>query len=299
MMINRPRWTDSALSLEGEQGEGSLELRGEVHVDSRPSEFEFNTVDADSLTLNFAQMPQPDGAEPKKELVKLIARGDAKLENRTWREDDPELAPRVFFVAGQHVEYDQRTLEALVVGDGNLLIRDEWLDEGDSEETSKTGFSSKGTTLFRWSRQLHMIPQVDEVFDIVMTGDVECLHRSLDDRTATLTGQRLEATVARRTAGDDQRDALPAGALNLGGPMDLMRLYGSGGLFIRSAERDVACDEFDYNPATGLAIISAAPGRMVSVLTAGSSRPYRAQRVLWNMNLDTITITRGAASGSP
>ena len=157
-------------------------------------------------------------------------------------------------------------------------------------------FSGKGTTLFRWTRSLQMTQVIDDRFDIVMDGDVQVLHQAVDDNTATLTSKRIEATVVRdQTAAEE-----PAGAetaddlLDFGGPMDLRRIFGAGDVFVRTEDRDVSCQEFDYNLTTGIARLR---GRIV-VLTRGTGHPVRADRVLWNMKRDTITI-EGAGGVAP
>ena len=114
---------------------------------------------------------------------------------------------------------------------------------------------------------------------------------------STVTGQWLETTVDRRGVEESPRAER---ALHLGGSMTPVRVYGRGGLSIRTPERDVACDEFDYNPLTGIAEISAAPGRMVSILTTGSARPFKAARAQWDMTpgSEKVTILRGGGAAS-
>jgi hypothetical protein len=38
---------------------------------------------------------------------------------------------------------------------------------------------------------------------------------------------------------------------------------------------------------------------MVSVLSGEAARPLRAERVIWNMIEDTISVTRGSGAGTP
>jgi hypothetical protein len=294
-------WTDSAMYQEEREESGSLELRGDVHVESRPNPLELNTADAEILILQFTGST---GGKGDRELERLLARGEAKLENRSWLREDHSDRPRVFYIGGRHIDYNQQTLEAQVVGAGELLIRDERPDGAPTGEvtepaSSDDAFATKGTTLFRWQQSLQMTHEVDDLFNIEMNGNVECLHEGLAGRTTTLTGQRLIAGVLRQSAGAPARAEQEAGSLNFGGRTEVQRLYGHGSLYIRTAERDVACDEFDYNTATGLATVSASPGRTVSILTRGAMRPYHAEHVLWNMREDRITITRGAGAGAP
>ena len=301
----RARWNTSMLyDNTFNEGAGSIDLRGEVDAKSEPSPLERNTVNADALTLEFVNVPRADGGDEghpppagatlspdnvERVLGRFIARGEAKLENRTWLTAEHVDKPRVFYIAGEHVEYDDQTGEALVVGAGELLIRD--LTEDDAAGGSAP-FGPKGTTLFRWKKKLHMTRGLDDRFDIVMAGEVEALHQGLDDETATLSCDRLEATVVRPGATGKR------GALDLEGPAKLKRLRAWDGVFIRTQTRDVDCDEFDYNATTGLAQVRARPGRRVSILTRGTAHPIHAQHALWNMSNDRVTITGGSGADS-
>ena len=301
----RARWNTSMLyDNTFNEGAGSIDLRGEVDAKSEPSPLERNTVNADALTLEFVNVPRADGGDEghpppagatlspdnvERVLGRFIARGEAKLENRTWLTAEHLDKPRVFYIAGDHVEYDDQTGEALVVGAGELLIRD--LTEDDAAGGSAP-FGPKGTTLFRWKKKLHMTRGLDDRFDIVLAGEVEALHQGLDDETATLSCDRLEATVVRPGATGKR------GALDLEGPAKLKRLRAWDGVFIRTQTRDVDCDEFDYNATTGLAQVRARPGRRVSILTRGTAHPIHAQHALWNMSNDRVTITRGSGTDS-
>ncbi|NNM27124.1 MAG: hypothetical protein HKO59_14265 [Phycisphaerales bacterium] len=283
-------WTRSALYIEEADGRGSLTLGGNVQADSRPTDLELSTVRGDEVTLLFGPAAGDDDTAATQELARLQARGAAELESRRWRSIGATDAPRVFHIKGPEIDYDQRTLEGFVRGAGELLIRDEWSGaDGDG------GFATKGTTLLRWRDRLEMTRLVDEHFEVAMDGDVTCLSRGLDGSASTLTGQRLQAMVVRSRVEADGGGS----GLDLGGSMELERLYGDGGIYVRTPERDVTCDVFDYNVGTGLAEVRATPGRMVSVLSADAGEPLRHERVLWNMRTDTITIFRGAGVGVP
>ena len=149
-------------------------------------------------------------------------------------------------------------------------------------------------------------PLVDDLISVSMQGDVEYLHRDVDGGTTTITGQEIEATLRQRGGGADEMKVaagvdrpIEPGALEIGGNLDLQRLYASGSLFVRTPQHDVACDTFDYDLSTGMALVSARPGRTVSVLSKDSGRPLRAQSVLWDMRKDSITISRGRGGGRP
>lgn len=304
--INRPEidgektlaatWTTSAAFDESAGDAGTLTLRGTVRAVSRPGPLERDSVEAEVLALEFVEPSAPSDVGARRELSRLVAEGaPARLESRTWRDISQSERPRVFSVAGRHIQFDQRTLDAIVTGDGELLIRDEW-DDGTENTAAPGGFAARGTTLFRWSDILTLTQTVTDRFEIVMKGDVTCLHQALDGRQSALTGQQLQALVERdEAAAPREHDQ----GLQFGGAMKARRISGRGGLAVRTPERDVACDEFDYNLVTGLAELRAAPGRMVSILSDGAAEPVRHERVIWDMNRDTITVYRGGAAGPP
>jgi hypothetical protein len=59
----------------------------------------------------------------------------------------------------------------------------------------------------------------------------------------------------------------------------------------------VDCEEFQYEYATGIAVIIALPGRTVMVKTTGNPNPLRAARVIWSIPEDKINATNVRVSG--
>jgi len=284
-------WTESAIYL---RHDDSLVLRGAVRGESWPNPLEHNIIEGDALTLDFLDDESSEDDPAPSRLAHLLARGDAKIESRIRLSPDDERPARVYYVAGQHIDYDQETLEATVIGDGELLVYDvrseRSTEDGDAGET----FSPRGTTLFRWSKELHMTQIVDDLFTITMTGDVRGKRVELDGRWAKLSGQFFETTVERAANRDETPAVVADGAVDLGGAMKIKRVYGHGGIVVETPDRVVMCDEFDYNVAIGVADLKAARGRTLSIQTGDVVRPLRAEHVLWNMKDDTITVTRGA-----
>lgn len=327
-------WTES-MTYDGSvnHGAGEVHIVGDVRGESTPSAFEHNTMQGHEITLRFMHVADDDALSPaqerpadlhddaapgllaaagngKRKLKELIALGDAKLENRTWLLPDRSDVPRLFYVAGQHITYDDETLNAAVLGAGDLLVRDERDDDivdnahanapeadADANAHAQTSgnhpFGAKGVTHFRWSQRLDMIRQADALFHIDMRGGVQVIHRDLQQAISTMAGDRLEALVERTQAGE-MRDA----SLDLGGAMELQQVRGIGSIVINSPTRDIVCDEFDYNYAEQTAMIIALPGRMVTVKTDATGEVVRAQTVRWNMAQDHITITNASGSGS-
>ena len=304
-------WTDGAV-FDGahDHGNGAVDFNGSVRAAADPSPLEHDTVQADSLRLEFAHdtedVSKPDltnvnddavnTASRQRSIRKMIATGNAKLQSRTWEREDHSDMPRVFFVAGELIDYNHHTGEALVDSPGTLLIRDERRPSAPEAPAEQPRFATTGTTSFVWSQKMEMTRAGDDLFDIVMTADIEVRHLSLDGKKATLTADRLEATVQRTAPSSASADGAEQTALDLGGPAELVRVHATGLVFLRTTTRDVQCDEFDYDVKTGLARLNANPGRRISVLNRGAPQPFHAEEILWDMANDRITIIRAAGS---
>ncbi len=302
-------WTDDA-TFDGahDDGNGAIDFNGSVRVVADPSALEHDTVDAGTLRIEFARGSASDDAgdtpSSKRSIRKMIANGNARLQSRTWEFEDHSDKPCVFYVAGDRIDYNHQTGEALVDSPGTLLIRDERPRVGtdtspDQAENGTPRFATTGTTSFGWSERMEMIRAGDELFDIIMTADIEVRHLSLDGEKATLTADHLEATVQRTARNSASSDGVDQTALDLGGPAQLVRVRANGLVFLRTTTRDVQCDEFDYDVRSGLARLKATPGGRISVHNRGAVQPFHAEEVLWDMTNDRITIIRaaGAAGG--
>ncbi|MFM7134052.1 MAG: hypothetical protein ACKO0W_07030, partial [Planctomycetota bacterium] len=112
-------WTGELAFQEISADRGTLDIRGGVKVRSKPGPATSDAVDADSLLLGLGLDPAAKGAagaaDARRTFDQFIAKGAARIESRTWDTPDRAGDPRVFRVAGEHVEYDMRTREGLVV----------------------------------------------------------------------------------------------------------------------------------------------------------------------------------------
>lgn len=311
-------------------GAGRLDLEGDVRVRSTPDAMTSDRLDAREVSLDLANRVggvRPAGEraeglladEGGKDLKRLVARGDAVMESRTWKTAARRGDPRLFRVEGAHVEYLVATREALVDGAGGLLVHDpeSSAKPEDRGPASTAGFGIDGTSRFRWARRMTMNREVDDRYLVVMEREVEVLHAGLKpEDTLSLTADRLEVTIerpddtpagadAKVAAGDggqvEGRDAeatskpnpLASGGVELGGPADLVRVRGIGRVFVRTPEHDVECSEFDYNVDTQIAMLRADPGRVVTVQSKGAATPIRAERVQWDLRTGRIRILGG------
>ena len=302
----RARWNDS-LHFDSlyNDGAGKLLLIGKVDTQSTPSPLDYTNMTGDELELQFTQdfeddavktngvSKEPEDSDRKvRRLKTLIARGDARIESRHTYENAPDVKPRVFYIAGDHIEYDDINFEAVVPGAGELLMRD-LLPDAD-RGTGSGPFSSKGTTSFKWRERLEMTHLVDEYFEIVMSGNVEGLHLNLEGQSATISGDQIAAEVTRTEVIEQSKDH--SGSLLVGSDLTLRNVRGVGAIFIRTPTRDVSCHTFEYNLATNLAHATAAPGGRVIIKTRNQPNPVYADRIDWNMVTDRIEVRRGSGT---
>ena len=332
--IERPRpssrtslaatWTQSMRYDErANDGAGRLDLEGDVRVRSTPDALTSDRLDAREISLDLANRVggvRPAGErseglladEGGKDLKRLVARGDAVMESRTWKTPARRGDPRLFRVEGARVEYLVASREALVEGAGGLLVHDPESSTApkDRGPASTAGFGIDGTSRFRWARRMSMNREVDDRYLVVMEREVEVLHAGLQlEDTLSLTADRLEVTIERPddaapVGADDEaadqdpktnpkQSPLESGGVELGGPADLVRVRGIGRVFVRTPEHDVECSEFDYNVDTQIAMLRADPGRVVTVQSKGAATPIRAERVQWDLRTGRIRILGG------
>jgi hypothetical protein len=275
-------------------GAGAIDLHGGVTAVSEPSPLERSTFQAQDVTLALAAGDDAaEDADVAGRLGRIIARGDAQLERRVWATEDRADEPRIFFLAGPHLEFDDQTGEGVVDGAGELLIRD--LRESDDESDAPSPLGARGTTAFRWQRALRLTRKEGTLYDITMLDGIEMRHLSPDAQTATLTCGRIEATIDR--ARPETEPAQPEGD-PLSGAVELQRLRAEGSVFLHTPQRDVDCDVFDYDVKRGVAEMSAHEGGFVTIMTVGAPQPVRVQRATWDLKRDELTVLRGTGGGT-
>jgi hypothetical protein len=140
-----------------------------------------------------------------------------------------------------------------------------------------------------------MTRRSDTLYDITMLEGIEMRHLSPDQQSATLTCDRIDATIDR--AEPHLEVTGPDGDL-IGGPTELVHLRAEGKVFLHTDQRDIDCHVFDYDVKRGIADLSAAPGGFVVVMTVGAPAPMRMQRATWDLTNDEVTIRR-ATGGAP
>ncbi len=317
-------WGESLEYAEVAENRGTLDIRGEVKVRSRPSETTSDAVDAQSILLELGidasaksgkagnDGKAADPADAARSFDHFIAKGGARVESRQWENAERTGEPRVFRVSGEHVEYDMKTREGLVVGDGAILVNipravdAKAIDPSAAAKDRAPGgiaLGADGTTRFRWKERMALEKQYDDVFRILMEKDVELLHAGLRaDDSLSMRCDVLEAIVKRP---DESKKSSVGGSgiekseggVDLGGPAEMLGVKGRGRVFIRTPEQDVECGEFDYSVTTGVATLTAEEGRSVTIAIKGQPAPIRAQQVVWDLRNGRIQVTKMNATG--
>ncbi len=276
------RYSDSAA-----EGNGAIDLSGRVEMVWVPDPLQVTTFGADDVTIELASTGDTAGTDDtvdRREIGKVIGRGNARLLQHRWVTDAHTDQPRIFFVSGERMEYDQRSGEAIVPGPGELLTRD--LRPAAEGDQAGDAFGGRGTTSFRWTTRLQMTRRSETLFDIAMADGIEMRHLDLAGQSTTLTCDRIDATIDRQDSSD------------FDGPTDLQHVRAAGEVFLRTPTRDVDCDLFDYDVRAGMARIEANPDQLVTIITRGTPQPITLRGARWNLVTDVITASAGTGGGT-
>ena len=301
----RATWQDSmAIDQHFNNEAGMIDFRGTVVARSRQSSVELTEIRSESLQFEFtnepgteaesASLPVDRTNEPAPEieierddrrLHRIIAREKAKFEHRLWDKDAPSQLPVVYYIGGNHIEYETDTSELLAVGNGELLIRDE---RKPLTATHQSSLGGRGATKFSWDGNLRTTQMSGDNYRVSMTDNVQMIHKGLDGLIGMLTGDKITA-ISKNTTSKDQKKA---STVMMRG-MDVQQIKAQENVYVSTSTRRVDCDVFDYNLQNGLAKLSASKGRTIAIVTEGTPYPVRATSILWNMDpsVDSIKIT--------
>ena len=311
------QWKGQMTFTDRAQNGAVLDLVKDVRIRAEPRPEEFDALDAQTVHLELDRRPSAGGAlatavqanahtpaggdiRPRR----LIATGDARMENQVWLNADRAGEPRLFQVRGQTIDYDAVTGEASVPSAGSVLVNvpaggslDPKAQQNRTRDQSVAGGGLEGVSRFRWGSAMNLKRLVDEKFLMSMDQSVELVRAGpKKSDTLTLTCDRLEATLERRIENDSNPKAGTQPAFNLGGSSEVQRVRGIGRCFIRTPDYDVECEEFDYNVVTQIAEMRARPGRLVNVLPKGQGTPLRAAAMTWDLQSGRIQIRSGSGT---
>ena len=311
------QWKGQMTFTDRAQNGAVLDLAQDVRIRAEPRAEEFDALDAQTVHLELDRRPTAGGAlasavqanadtpaggdiRPRR----LIATGDARMENQVWLNANRTGEPRLFQVRGQTIDYDAVTGEASVPSAGSVLVNvpaggslDPKALQNRTRDQSVPGGGIEGISRFRWGSAMNLKRLVDEKFLMTMDKSVELVRAGLKKSdTLTLTCDRLEATLERRIENDANPKAGAQPAFNLGGSSEVQRVRGIGRCFVRTPDYDVECEEFDYNVVTQIAEMRARAGRLVNVLPKGQGTPLRAAAMTWDLQSGRIQIRSGSGT---
>ncbi len=283
----RATWEDTmAIDQHFNDDGGLIDFRGNVIARSRQSSIELTEIQSENLQLEFTKDPLPNSTleENERRLQRLIARDEAKFEHRLWEIDHPEELPVLYYIGGDHIEYETDTSELLAVGNGELVIRD---NRKPLNTTHQSSLAGRGITHFTWDGNLRTTSISDDLYRIKMTDNVQMLHKGLDGMIGMLTANTIDAVSKNTTASTQLHNS----TVTMRG-MDVREIKAENNVYVSTTTRRVDCDTFDYNLQTGLAKLSATAGKTVAIVTEGTPYPVRATSIVWNMdpNIDSIRI---------
>jgi hypothetical protein len=298
-------WTGSMAYIDRASEGALLEVQEGVRVRAEPRPEEFDALDAGAVTIEFERAPGAlpiDRGEAGVDVRarRIVAAGDARVENQVWPSGARQGEPRLFRLRGPRIDYDTVTSNTDVPGAGDVLVHvpagQAKAATGSVGEGSAPGGGIEGTSRFRWQRAMRMALQPDGRHLMTMDGSVELVRAGPQAAdTLTLTCDRIEALLDRPEAGDAASRARRED-FGLGGSAELLRVRGVGRCFVRTPQYDMECEEFDYDVRTQIAELRARPGRTVSVLGAGQVAPVRAAGVVWDLASGRIELR--SASGT-
>jgi hypothetical protein len=212
----------------------------------------------------------------------------------------------VFRVSGEHIEYDMKTREGIVVGDGGLLVNLPPDAKKAAAAAAKPAaqargasidLGAEGATRFTWKQEMALKHVVDDRYSVRMNDGVEMLHAGA--REQDKMSMRCDTVEAQMRRPDEAKggSAAAAAGVDLGGSAQLLGVKGSGNVFIRTDAQDLECGEFNYSVDTGVATLSAAKGRSVTVAFRDQATPLQAQEILWDLRNGRIEITKPTVNG--
>lgn len=307
----------------GAPDRGLLLMQGAVKIRASRSPLEAEALDADEVQIELephriaadaAAKGAPAGAVPGSaaaagrasmagasstapdlgSVARMQARGHVRIETQEWRDATRAGEPRLFRLLSTNAAYDVKAGLCSVDGAGTILVNDPPAPAGvRAGGASASPFSPEGITKFTWQRSLGMTNGGDGVTTVALDGSVQMQHLGAGDAgSGTLVADHLEATVRGRP----EREAKPAdGGPLLGAGATLERVLARGRVTVRTSEFDVETGEFSLDEVKQVALLTAVPGRAVSIVKRGAET-LRAESASWEMVSGTIKVLKARGS---
>ncbi|MGP1271887.1 MAG: hypothetical protein ACTS22_00995 [Phycisphaerales bacterium] len=282
-------WSDR---MRFDDSSGALEAAGAVEIIATPAPGRRDTIRGDTVSAIVESLEgnDTDGAVADRRLVSAIATGTSetpasaeslRAEPGSGPDDTPE---RVLLLIGERIESDNAAGVLSVPGPGRLLVADRRLPP---EETNED--SLRGSALFDWDGSMLLDRPAGRAS---MTQRVRLVHRPLDPDRGIIELESERLVTAFDAEGetrltDPTRDA------------QLRAVDADGAVWARSGDQQILADSIRYDPATGAARASAAPGGWVTLFDPGQVAPVTAALLEWDIDDGRVQILRPSPVSVP
>lgn len=303
-------WQEQMAFQEREADGAVLELRGEVAVRAEPEVGEIDLLDARAVTVEFLPKDAPAAASsgsatsPSSEkastaggkdlrVSRVVAAGGAQVQNQVWTMSNGRRVgdPRLVRLQGERLEFDMVRSEVAVPGVGSVLVNNP--SAAGPRAASFVGPGTEGVTRFRFADGMQIKQLAGDVHRMSMRKSVEVAHAGpREGDTFTLTCAALDADLFRPAAAEAAKDEV----MGFGGAAEIRTLTAQGAVFVRTSQFDCECESFDYDAQKQVAVMRAAPGRLIALVPTGQSTPTRAAAFRWDMAAGKLTV-EGAQGG--
>lgn len=220
----------------------------------------------------------------------------AELELRRYASrSDPSAAAgleQLLFVSGSAISVRDRTASIEVPGAGRLLVENRRSPESSGVEGQAT-LDARGTTLFDWhdgltiDRSAAMGAGRGPVV-ATMKGTVHIRH--LAPGASAATAIDCDIVNAEFTQEESQSG---------GGDGTLRRIDAKGAIFVLHMNLKVLADELAYDAASNEVLVSAAPGRRITMFDESEGRRISAEAAAVDLVSGEWRIVRGGATTFP
>jgi lipopolysaccharide export system protein LptA len=264
-------WVSDALSVDKLTAD-TARLELEPRVAAAPTDTPDLPRAEDSSRKIMRMSATGSEAAPAKVEVRRYAAGSADLltEPVDGGESTRRLE-RLFYIEGQQILGDEQTSELRIPGPGKLLLA----DRRAPASTSSTTPSARGTALFGWSGDF-AFNRASGIADL--NRDVTMKHEQADGALTELESSAL--SVRMSMAGTQDGDLLGADA--------------RGGVYVRSADRELRGDTLAYDAKQRTIEAQAVGENIVTLFDPTAGATYRARRLFWDLLKGRVEIREPA-----
>jgi hypothetical protein len=222
-----------------------------------------------------------------------VAVGGAQVQNQVWTMSNGRRVgdPRLVRLQGERLEFDMVRSEIAVPGVGSVLVNNP--SAAGARAASFVGPGTEGVTRFRFAEGMQVRRLDGDLHRMSMRKSVEVAHAGpREGDTFTLTCAALDADLFRPAAAEAAKDEV----MGFGGAAEIRTLSAQGAVFVRTSQFDCECESFDYDALKQVAVMRAAPGRLIALVPTGQSTPTRAAAFRWDMSAGKLSV-EGAQGG--